>query len=76
VTCQVVLKVKRCTGVKILKVSNSDLLCPAHSRFQLRCAQIKSWLPRNPMKLDKAALPDLQDTDCYTAPFTRARMHQ
>uniref|UniRef100_A0A8C5BB60 Anoctamin n=1 Tax=Gadus morhua TaxID=8049 RepID=A0A8C5BB60_GADMO len=34
-----------------------------------------SWLPRNPMKLDKAALPDLQDTDCYTAPFTRARMH-
>ncbi|XP_056453838.1 anoctamin-3 [Gadus chalcogrammus] len=45
------------------------------SRFQLRCAQIKSWLPRNPMKLDKAALPDLQDTDCYTAPFTRARMH-
>uniref|UniRef100_A0A4W5P5E8 Anoctamin dimerisation domain-containing protein n=1 Tax=Hucho hucho TaxID=62062 RepID=A0A4W5P5E8_9TELE len=46
------------------------------SRFQLRCRQIKSWLPRNPMKLDKEALPDLEETDCYTAPFSRARMHQ
>ncbi|KAM8890656.1 anoctamin-3 isoform 7-T7 [Spinachia spinachia] len=45
------------------------------SRFHLRCRQIKSWLPRNPMKLDKEALPDLEDTDCYTAPFSRARMH-
>lgn len=47
-----------------------------HSRFHLRCRQIKSWLPRNPMKLDKEALPDLEETDCYTAPFSRARMHQ
>lgn len=46
------------------------------SRFHLRCRQIKSWLPRNPMKLDKEALPDLEETDCYTAPFSRARMHQ
>ncbi|XP_061630670.1 anoctamin-3 isoform X2 [Phyllopteryx taeniolatus] len=45
------------------------------SRFHLRCRQIKSWLPRNPMKLDKAALPDLEETDCYTAPFSRARVH-
>ncbi|KAF4081317.1 hypothetical protein AMELA_G00159960 [Ameiurus melas] len=45
------------------------------SRFHLRCRQIKSWLPRNPMKLDKEALPDLEETDCYTAPFSRARMH-
>uniref|UniRef100_A0AAQ5X037 Anoctamin n=1 Tax=Amphiprion ocellaris TaxID=80972 RepID=A0AAQ5X037_AMPOC len=44
------------------------------SRFHLRCRQIKSWLPRNPMKLDKEALPDLEETDCYTAPFSRARM--
>lgn len=28
------------------------------------------------MKLDKEALPDLEETDCYTAPFSRARMHQ
>ncbi|XP_014328349.1 anoctamin-3 isoform X1 [Xiphophorus maculatus] len=45
------------------------------SRFHLRCQQIKSWLPKNPMKLDKEALPDLEETDCYTAPFSRARMH-
>nr|XP_020480966.1 anoctamin-3-like isoform X2 [Monopterus albus] len=45
------------------------------SRLHLRCRQIKSWLPRNPMKLDKEALPDLEGTDCYTAPFSRARMH-
>ncbi|XP_031715512.1 anoctamin-3 isoform X3 [Anarrhichthys ocellatus] len=44
-------------------------------RFHLRCRQIKSWLPRNPMKLDKEALPDLEETDCYTAPFSRVRMH-
>uniref|UniRef100_A0A8C2CQ99 Anoctamin n=1 Tax=Cyprinus carpio TaxID=7962 RepID=A0A8C2CQ99_CYPCA len=40
-----------------------------------RVRQLKSWLPRNPMKLDKEALPDLEETDCYTAPFSRARMH-
>ncbi|CAG5957893.1 anoctamin-3 isoform 5-T5 [Menidia menidia] len=45
------------------------------SRFHLRFRQIKSWFPRNPMKLDKEALPDLEETDCYTAPFSRARMH-
>uniref|UniRef100_A0A8D3ALN7 Anoctamin n=1 Tax=Scophthalmus maximus TaxID=52904 RepID=A0A8D3ALN7_SCOMX len=45
------------------------------SRFHRRCCQMKSWLPRNPMKLDKEALPDLEETDCYTAPFSRARMH-
>lgn len=46
------------------------------SRFQMKFRQFKSWLPRNPMKLDKEALPDLEETDCYTAPFSRARMHQ
>uniref|UniRef100_A0A4W3JJK4 Anoctamin n=1 Tax=Callorhinchus milii TaxID=7868 RepID=A0A4W3JJK4_CALMI len=38
-------------------------------------SRVKSWLPRNPMKLDKEALPDLEETDCYTAPFSRARAH-
>jgi len=47
-----------------------------YSQFQLRFRQMKSWLPRNPMKLDKEALPDLEETDCYTAPFSRARAHQ
>uniref|UniRef100_A0A3P9IU75 Anoctamin n=1 Tax=Oryzias latipes TaxID=8090 RepID=A0A3P9IU75_ORYLA len=45
------------------------------SRFHLRCQQIKNWFPKNPMKLDKEALPDLEESDCYTAPFSRARMH-
>uniref|UniRef100_A0A3P9M3G1 Anoctamin n=1 Tax=Oryzias latipes TaxID=8090 RepID=A0A3P9M3G1_ORYLA len=40
-----------------------------------RCQQIKNWFPKNPMKLDKEALPDLEESDCYTAPFSRARMH-
>ncbi|XP_077144144.1 anoctamin-3 isoform X1 [Ranitomeya variabilis] len=43
--------------------------------LQRNMRQLKSWLPRNPMKLDKEALPDLEETDCYTAPFSRARMH-
>uniref|UniRef100_A0A4W3JJL9 Anoctamin n=1 Tax=Callorhinchus milii TaxID=7868 RepID=A0A4W3JJL9_CALMI len=42
---------------------------------QRNLRQVKSWLPRNPMKLDKEALPDLEETDCYTAPFSRARAH-
>ncbi|XP_056595449.1 anoctamin-3 isoform X3 [Triplophysa dalaica] len=45
------------------------------SRFQMKFRQLKSWLPKNPMKLDKEALPDLEETDCYTAPFSRTRMH-
>ncbi|XP_078271613.1 anoctamin-3 isoform X2 [Rhinoraja longicauda] len=36
---------------------------------------VKSWLPRNPMQLDKEALPDLEEAESYTAPFSRARMH-
>uniref|UniRef100_A0A8C3EDG8 Anoctamin n=1 Tax=Corvus moneduloides TaxID=1196302 RepID=A0A8C3EDG8_CORMO len=43
--------------------------------LQRNIRELKSWLPRNPMKLDKEALPDLEETDCYTAPFSRARMH-
>lgn len=44
--------------------------------LQRNIRELKSWLPRNPMKLDKEALPDLEETDCYTAPFSRARIHQ
>uniref|UniRef100_A0A8C0GNM1 Anoctamin n=1 Tax=Chelonoidis abingdonii TaxID=106734 RepID=A0A8C0GNM1_CHEAB len=43
--------------------------------LQRNIRELKSWLPRNPMKLDKEALPDLEETDCYTAPFSRARIH-
>ncbi|KAG8438217.1 hypothetical protein GDO86_008779 [Hymenochirus boettgeri] len=60
-----------------------ETLCKYAERMNIRMPfslqrnmrQLKSWLPRNPMKLDKEALPDLEETDCYTAPFSRARMH-
>ncbi|CAH2326157.1 anoctamin-3 isoform X2 [Pelobates cultripes] len=60
-----------------------DTLCKYAERMNIRMPfslqrnmrQLKSWLPKNPMKLDKEALPDLEETDCYTAPFSRARMH-
>ncbi|XP_072905824.1 anoctamin-3 [Hemitrygon akajei] len=45
------------------------------SSVQKNMRHIKSWLPRNPMQLDKEALPDLEETESYTAPFSRARMH-
>ncbi|XP_078804791.1 anoctamin-3 isoform X2 [Oryzias latipes] len=53
----------------------SDKRSKGLGRFHLRCQQIKNWFPKNPMKLDKEALPDLEESDCYTAPFSRARMH-
>uniref|UniRef100_A0A8C3E9B5 Anoctamin n=1 Tax=Corvus moneduloides TaxID=1196302 RepID=A0A8C3E9B5_CORMO len=60
-----------------------ETLCKYAERMNIRMPfslqrnirELKSWLPRNPMKLDKEALPDLEETDCYTAPFSRARMH-
>ncbi|KAJ1182000.1 hypothetical protein NDU88_007198 [Pleurodeles waltl] len=60
-----------------------ETLCKYAERLNIRMPfslqrhfrQMKSWLPRNPMKLDKEALPDLEETDCYTAPFSRARIH-
>lgn len=66
-------------GVEESKKTIFVLICcvnPLGCRFHRRYRQMKSWLPRNPMKLDKEALPDLEETDCYTAPFSRARMHQ
>ncbi|XP_031798458.1 anoctamin-3 isoform X2 [Sarcophilus harrisii] len=60
-----------------------DTLCKYAERMNIRMPfslfrktiQLRSWLPKNPMQLDKEALPDLEETDCYTAPFSRARMH-
>ncbi|XP_055522089.1 anoctamin-3-like isoform X2 [Leucoraja erinacea] len=45
------------------------------SSVQKSMRHVKSWLPRNPMQLDKEALPDLEEAESYTAPFSRARMH-
>nr|XP_033784602.1 anoctamin-3 isoform X2 [Geotrypetes seraphini] len=53
----------------------TDWRSKAMGSLQRKLRKWKSWLPRNPMKLDKEALPDLEETDCYTAPFSRARIH-
>ncbi|XP_028650048.1 anoctamin-3 [Erpetoichthys calabaricus] len=53
----------------------TDWKSKSMGRCQRHIRQLKSWLPKNPMKLDKEALPDLEETDCYTAPFCQARMH-
>uniref|UniRef100_UPI00398F364A anoctamin-4-like n=1 Tax=Pristiophorus japonicus TaxID=55135 RepID=UPI00398F364A len=45
------------------------------SRMEKRLSRFRGWLPRKPMKLDKETLPDLEDTDCYTAPFSQQRIH-
>ncbi|XP_038636419.1 anoctamin-4 isoform X5 [Scyliorhinus canicula] len=45
------------------------------SRMEKRLSRFRGWLPRKPMKLDKDTLPDLEDTDCYTAPFSQQRIH-
>ena len=46
------------------------------SRVQKYFRRIKKWMSQNPMVLDKSAFPDLEESDCYTGPFSRARIHQ
>ncbi|XP_032893782.1 anoctamin-4 isoform X2 [Amblyraja radiata] len=45
------------------------------SRMEKRLRKIRRWFPRKPMRLDKDVMPDLEDTDCYTAPFSQQRIH-
>ncbi|ELW48950.1 Anoctamin-3 [Tupaia chinensis] len=44
-------------------------------RMQSYFRRIKKWMSQNPMVLDKSAFPDLEESDCYTGPFSRARIH-
>ncbi|XP_015290452.3 anoctamin-3 isoform X1 [Macaca fascicularis] len=44
-------------------------------RMQTYFRRIKNWMAQNPMVLDKSAFPDLEESDCYTGPFSRARIH-
>ncbi|XP_062913667.1 anoctamin-4-like isoform X3 [Mobula hypostoma] len=44
-------------------------------RMERSLNRFRGWFPRKPMKLDEDILPDLEDTDCYTAPFSQQRMH-
>ncbi|KAB0399937.1 hypothetical protein E2I00_014804 [Balaenoptera physalus] len=60
-----------------------DTLCKYAERLNIRMPfrvqkyfrRIKKWMSQNPMVLDKSAFPDLEESDCYTGPFSRARIH-
>ncbi|XP_037616622.1 anoctamin-4-like [Sebastes umbrosus] len=45
------------------------------SRMEKRINKFRGWLPRKPMKFDKETLPDLEENESFTAPFSRSRIH-
>ncbi|XP_075932197.1 anoctamin-4-like [Anarhichas minor] len=45
------------------------------SRMEKRINKFRGWLPRKPMKFDNDALPDLEENESFTAPFSRSRIH-
>uniref|UniRef100_A0A803SVG6 Anoctamin n=1 Tax=Anolis carolinensis TaxID=28377 RepID=A0A803SVG6_ANOCA len=51
-----------------------------HRRYKFlnrlkQLSRFQGWLPRKPMRLDKERMPDLEENDCYTAPFSQQRIH-
>uniref|UniRef100_A0A5F5Q180 Anoctamin n=1 Tax=Equus caballus TaxID=9796 RepID=A0A5F5Q180_HORSE len=44
-------------------------------RIDKQISSFRRWLPKKPMRLDKETLPDLEENDCYTAPFSQQRIH-
>uniref|UniRef100_A0A4W2FMM7 Anoctamin n=1 Tax=Bos indicus x Bos taurus TaxID=30522 RepID=A0A4W2FMM7_BOBOX len=53
----------------------TDRRSKSMGRVQKYFRRIKKWMSQNPMVLDKSAFPDLEESDCYTGPFSRARIH-
>uniref|UniRef100_A0A4X2M5F4 Anoctamin n=1 Tax=Vombatus ursinus TaxID=29139 RepID=A0A4X2M5F4_VOMUR len=51
------------------------ILPPMYHRIDKQISRFRGWLPRKPMRLDKETLPDLEENDCYTAPFSQQRIH-
>ncbi|KAK6314670.1 hypothetical protein J4Q44_G00141990 [Coregonus suidteri] len=45
------------------------------SRMEKRINRFRGWLPRKPMKFDNDTLPDLEENESFTAPFSRSRIH-
>uniref|UniRef100_A0ABM5GFA8 Anoctamin n=1 Tax=Pogona vitticeps TaxID=103695 RepID=A0ABM5GFA8_9SAUR len=45
------------------------------NRIEKQLSRFRGWLPKKPMRLDKERLPDLEENDCYTAPFSQQRIH-
>ncbi|EGV93319.1 Anoctamin-4 [Cricetulus griseus] len=46
-----------------------------YHRIDKQISRFRRWLPKKPMRLDKETLPDLEENDCYTAPFSQQRIH-
>uniref|UniRef100_A0AAX7TRP0 Anoctamin n=1 Tax=Astatotilapia calliptera TaxID=8154 RepID=A0AAX7TRP0_ASTCA len=44
-------------------------------RMEKRINKFRGWLPRKPMKFDNDRLPDLEENESFTAPFSRSRIH-
>lgn len=44
--------------------------------MEKRINKFRGWLPRKPMKFDNDRLPDLEENESFTAPFSRSRIHQ
>ncbi|CAB1346058.1 unnamed protein product [Coregonus sp. 'balchen'] len=44
-------------------------------RMEKRINRFRGWLPRKPMKFDNDTLPDLEENESFTAPFSRSRIH-
>lgn len=54
-----------------------SLVLPSmYHRIDKQISRFRRWLPKKPMRLDKETLPDLEENDCYTAPFSQQRIHQ
>uniref|UniRef100_A0A8C7ZZT7 Anoctamin n=1 Tax=Oryzias sinensis TaxID=183150 RepID=A0A8C7ZZT7_9TELE len=53
--------------------------CSSHGNFSCRMEKhinkFRGWLPRKPMKFDSETLPDLEQNESFTAPFSRSRIH-
>ncbi|CAL8278976.1 unnamed protein product, partial [Gadus morhua 'NCC'] len=45
------------------------------SRMEKRINKVRGWLPRKPMKFTSDTLPDLEENESFTAPFSRSRIH-
>ncbi|XP_040836223.1 anoctamin-3 isoform X1 [Ochotona curzoniae] len=53
----------------------TDERSKSKGRMQNYFKRVKNWMSHNPMVLDKSAFPELEESDCYTGPFSRARIH-
>uniref|UniRef100_A0AAX7UF33 Anoctamin n=1 Tax=Astatotilapia calliptera TaxID=8154 RepID=A0AAX7UF33_ASTCA len=47
----------------------------ANVKIIKRINKFRGWLPRKPMKFDNDRLPDLEENESFTAPFSRSRIH-